>query len=236
MRQLLILLTFGNYAYGVVLANITPISSAMSLRAEANAGNGLIVNTQAVSQTTTLNPLSVMTFAQAFNGAANCMAQTSGSATWTSAAAGTFSIATTFISTAGLSAYPSSKVATGSPGWFYTFTSEVPATMTLQYSIDHRGSFAFGNVLAINESIDGSFARQDGFQGLPLSGSLTYAISPNVTYGFQLFDNSNLNGLPAFISGMNATFAFEITSIPEPSTLALVCGGLLALGFWRVKR
>src|ERR1039458_2427180 len=78
------------------VAGITPISSSLSLHAEANAGIGLVQNNQSVAQTSGLNPLLASDFAQAFNGNLSAATESDATATWTSASAGQFSIHTRF--------------------------------------------------------------------------------------------------------------------------------------------
>lgn len=222
------LLALGNCSYGVIAPNITPIGSGLNPHAEADAGNGLITNDFIASQTTTLNPLTGGASATAFNGALSCMAQTSATATWTSASAGQVQMDTKFVSD-NLLAYSSSRVATGSPVWFYTFSSDAPATLTWSQKILFQGSFAFGMRMDIDESIDGSVIREDFFNA-PSHGSLSYTIDPNVTYKFQLFDIANLNGLPAFTSEREALFSFQITPVPETNSALLFCElGIIAV-------
>src|ERR1043166_2886727 len=108
------------------MADVTAISSSLELHAEANAGSGLIQSNQLVSQTTTLNGLSASVFAEAINGSKKATAQSSASATWSSASTGQFSL-DTLLKTDNLSAFHDARVATGSPGWICTFTSDLPA-------------------------------------------------------------------------------------------------------------
>jgi hypothetical protein len=210
------------------VANVTPISSSIILHAEADAGTGLIQDDQSQTQTTTLNGLSASVFAQSVNGTKKDSSRSSASATWASASTGQFSIDTKFTSD-NLSSVPNSRVATGSPGWFYSFSSDLPATLTLNYNIAHTGPFSFGSTLDINQSLSNNLVRQVQF-AVPSSGSLTFSISPDTNYTFQVFDNSNLNsGLPSFTSEMIATFSYQITPVPEPSAFALGVLGLVAL-------
>jgi hypothetical protein len=214
-------------------AIIYPISSSLDLHAEANAGAGLVSNGNAMRQLTTLNPLSASVLAQAVNGTLKATTGSSGTATWTSAAAGQFSIDTRF-TTDDLTAFYDSRVATGSPGWIYTFSSDQSAVLTLNYAITYTGNYAYSTLLFFNQTMGASLVRQVGFGVPPASGTFSFAINPNVDYTLQLFDDSNLNqGLSAFTSEMTGNFSFQITPVPEPGDLVLLGAVTGAAGFLR---
>jgi hypothetical protein len=232
----LVVSVFAAFPLHEALAGITPISSSLSLHAEANAGIGLVQNDQSVAQTSGLNPLSTSVFAQAFNGSLSAATESDATATWTSAGAGQFSIHTKFV-TDNLSQYHDSRVATGSPGWFYTFNSDQPATLTLNYGISYAGSYAYSTILVFNQMIGSSLVTQVEFPRPPSSGIRSFAINPNVNYTLQIFDNSNLNQfLPQFTSNMNATFSFQITPVPEPSAFAIAVLGATVLRVLRRRK
>jgi hypothetical protein len=206
-------------------AIIYPIASSLNLHAEANAGAGLVAQDNGMSQTTALNPLSAAVLAQAFNGSLQATTESSATATWTSAAAGQFTIDTRFI-TDDLSSIYSSRVATGSPGWAYSFSSDQSAVLTLNYTISYTGNFAYSTLLFLNESASSSLVRQVDFSVPPTTGTLSFAINPYVNYTLQLFDDSNLNqDLPAMSTDMTGTFSFQIASVPEPEN-GLLLGGV----------
>ena len=178
-----------------------------------------------MSQTTALNPLSASVLAQAYNGSLQATTESSAMATWTSAAAGQFTIDTRFI-TDDLSSFYDSRVATGSPGWAYSFSSDQSAVLTLNYAISYTGNFAYSTLLFLNESVGSSLVRQDEFGRPPTSGTLSFTINPYVNYTLQLFDDSNLNqGLPAMTTDMTGTFSFQIAPVPEPGN-GLLLGGV----------
>jgi len=234
--SLLVVSVFAAFPLREAVAGITPISSSLSLHAEANAGIGLVQNNQSVAQTSGLNPLSASVFAQAFYGNLSAATESDATATWTSASAGQFSIHTRF-TTDNLSSYYDSRVATGSPGWFYTFNSDQPATLTLNYAITYTGPYAYSTLLDFNQMIGSSLVTQVQFGIPPSSGTRSFAINPNVNYTLQIFDNSNLNQfLPQFTSDMNATFSFQITPVPEPSAFALAVLGATALRVLRRQK
>ena len=204
-------------------AVIFPISSSLDLHAESNAGAGLVQNDDSVGQTTSLNSLSASVFAPAANGTLGATAGSSAVATWTSASAGQFSIDTRF-TTDDLSSFYNSRVATGSPGWTYTFSSDQQAVLALSYGITHTGSDPYATLLNCNQMIGGGVIKQVQFGTPPASGILYFAINPNVNYTLQIFDNSNINQfLPAFTSEMTGTFSFQIMTVPEPNGLMLLC-------------
>ncbi len=232
----LVVFVFATLPLQDAVAAITPISSFLSLHAEANAGIGLIEDSQSVAQTSSLNPLSTSVFAQAFNGNLGAATESDAAATWISASAGQFSLHDRF-TTDDLGLYYDSRVATGSPGWLYSFSSDLPATLTLNYAITYAGYDPYLTILFINQTIGGSLVTQVEFDKPPSSGTVSFAINPNQNYAFQIFDDSNVNQLlPQFTSDMNATFSFQITPVPEPSGFALAALGVMGLPLFRRRK
>jgi hypothetical protein len=204
-------------------AIIYPIASSLNLHAEANAGAGLVANDNGMGQATALNPLSASVLAQAANGTLNATTASSATASWTSAGAGQIMIDTRF-TTDDLSAFYDSRVATGSPGWVYTFSSDQPAVLNLNYDITYAGNYPYSTLLFFNQMIGGGVVKQAQFGLPPANGTLSFAVNPYVDYTLQLFDDSNLNqNLSAISSEMTGNFSFQITPVPEP-------GGLVLLG------
>jgi len=238
-----VLLATGLSSYGDIPTAVTPLGSSINLNADANAGASPAQNQNSVSQSTTLNPLSNSITVQAVNGNLAATVVSDGTASWTSASAGVFSIGDSFTSDP-LSQYSSSRVAVDGSSWVYSFLSSTPATLTLNYSVAYTGPYPFGTILCMNQFV-GDTAPPQGLAGLvkqaiiaeapnakpPTSGSAQFSLNAGTHYTFQLFDDSNLNDLPAFSSEMNANFSFQITPVPEPSSLALA--GLAALMFLR---
>jgi hypothetical protein len=215
-------------------AVIFPISSSLDLHAESNAGAGLVQDDDSMAQTTSLNSLSASVFAQAPNGTLDATAESSAVATWTSAGEGQFSIETGF-TTDDLSSFYDSRVATGSPGWIYTFSSDQQAVLSLSYDITHTGFDPYATLLDFNQMIGGGVLKQVQFGVPPTSGTLYFAINPNVNYTLQIFDDSNVNQfLPAFTSEMTGTFSFQITPVPEPNGLVLL--GIAAITSLSIRR
>jgi hypothetical protein len=223
----LLLLALAAHSYGTV----TPISSSINLHAESNAGLGLVQDDQVVTQAITLNGLSTSVFAQASNGTQTATAESSASAVWTSADAGQFTTYTKLASD-GLIPFYDARVATGGLDWVYTFKSDLPATLTLSYTVTHNLPYPYGMAVYFGQLIDhGSIQTIQGPKlGVPSSGSLSFSINLGQIYSFTLYDGSNLNQyLPAFSSEMTGTFSFQITPVPEPDSLILVCASGVAL-------
>ncbi|HLX96619.1 MAG TPA: hypothetical protein VKU37_12815 [Verrucomicrobiae bacterium] len=203
-------------------AIIYPISSSLDLHAEANAGAGLVQDDNGMSQGTGLDALSASVFAQATNGTLNATAQSSASATWISAGAGQVSIDTRF-TTDDLGSFIDSRVATGGPGWTYTFSSDQPAVLTLNYGITHTGYDPYETLLFLEQLNNSGVVKQVQLATPPASGVLSFTINPNVNYTFQIFDDSNVNQfLPASASEITGIFSFQITPVPEPGGLSLL--------------
>jgi hypothetical protein len=200
---------------------VTPLKSWIDLKAEANAGIGLIENDQLVTQAAGLSGLSATVFAQALNGAHVATAESTASASWISAAAGEFSLHTRFAS-ADYIPSQNARVAAGGLGWAYTFVSDMPATFTLNYAITHNLPQTWGMRLTFGELIDyGAFQTINGPSlTIPSSGNLAFPVAANQVYTFTLYDGSNLNHfLPEFNAEMTGAFSFQITPVPEPSGL-----------------
>jgi hypothetical protein len=204
---------------------VTAISSSITLHAESNAGAGLFQDDQSAEQTTALNGLSASVLALAVNGTLDATSESTASATWTSASAGQFSVDTKF-TTDDLSQFYDSRVAAGGLDWVYSFSSDTPATLTLDYGITRPSDWGnWGMALYFGQLIyHPNFETIDGVElGVPASGSLSFPINPGQTYTLTLYDGSNLNQyLPAFTSEVAGTFSFEITPAPEPDTLTFL--------------
>jgi hypothetical protein len=172
-------------------------------------------------------------FARAVNGTLNAISESTASATWTSASEGQFSIYTKF-TTDDLGSFYDSRVAAGGNSWVYSFSSDAPATLTLDYEI--TGSSDWGNWgMAPFIELFGGPAVEWTKLSVPSSGSLSFDISPGRNYTLELYDGSNLNlDLPAFTSEMAGTFSFEITPVPEPDSLTLL--GLAVAAFFSIHR
>ena len=202
-------------------ATVSPISSSLTLHAESNAGAGLVQDDNSAGQTTSLNALSSSVSAQSLNGILDATAESSAVATWTSASEGQFSIDTRF-TTDQLNPYYDSRVATGSPGWIYTFSSDQQAVLTLGYGITQTGYDPYATILDFKLMTGGGVINQVQFGAPPASGILSFAINPNVNYTLQISDDSNINQfLPAFASDMTGTFSFQIMPVPEPGSFTL---------------
>jgi hypothetical protein len=198
---------------------VTPVNSSLALHAAANAGVNPVTDDHSQSQTTTLNNLSVSVFAQAFNGTKKDSSGSSATASWLSANSGQFTFDTKFNSD-DLTAYSGSELGSSGNGLSYTFTSDLAATLTLNYNISRMGSYTYALLPAYSITRPNVPDIADYFspQG-PASGSMSFAIAPGSTCTFGLFDISNLHqNLPAFSSEMIATFSYTITEVPESGT------------------
>ena len=204
-------------SYGTV----TPISSSITLHAESNAGAGLIQDDQSTGQTTTLNGLSASVLALAVNGTLDATSESTASATWTSASEGQFTVDTRF-TTDDLSPFYDSRVAAGGDPFSYSFSSDVPATLTLDYGITSVSDWGIWGLAPFISLSGGPDVEQTEWSA-PSSGSLSFDISPGQNYTLELYDGSNLNVyLPAFTTEMAGTFSFQITPMPEPEDLTLL--------------
>jgi hypothetical protein len=213
----LISLALVEHSYGTV----TPISSSITLHAESNAGEGLVQDDQFAGQTTTLNGLSASVLALAVNGTLDATSESTASATWTSASEGQFAVDTRF-TTDDLSPFYDSRVAAGGDPLIYSFSSDVPATLTLDYGIASTSGWGIWGMAPFISLSGGPDVEQTELS-VPSSGSLSFDISPGRNYTLELYDGSNLNDdLPAFTSEMAGTFSFQITPAPEPDSLTLL--------------
>ncbi len=200
---------------------VTPISSSIILHAESNAGAGLVQDDQSAGQTTTLNGLSASVLALAVNGTLDATSESTATATWTSASQGQFTVDTRF-TTDDLSPFYDSRVAAGGDPLIYSFSSDVPATLTLDYGITSASDWGIWGMAPFISLSGGPDAEQTELSA-PSSGSLSFGISPGRDYTLELYDGSNLNVyLPAFTSEMAGTFSFQITPAPEPDSLTLL--------------
>jgi hypothetical protein len=118
----------------------------------------------------------------------------------------------------------------------YDFTLTGPAVFTLSYTIDSTGIASGGN------QPDLSFLLLDFTTFTPVihtgalttSGSFTSGVLAAGDYQFfvQNFDqqSSQLNDPGTTSTSLNADFAFNIGSVPEPATWAMMLAGLGTMG------
>ncbi len=206
---------------------VFPTSSVIQLHATADAGLGPVYDDHSVGQTTTLNALSTSVFAQAFNGTSQDSAQSSALASWTSAGQGHYSVDTKF--TSDYLPYQSAAVGTGGDGFIYSFVSDVPATLKVDFGITYAGSYTYAMRLYLLRTSDGVRLADFDFSGLT-SGTLDYPVAANENYSIQFYDGSNLNSyLPALTSEVVGTFDYQIVAVPEPASATLLALGGLAL-------
>jgi hypothetical protein len=139
--------------------------------------------------------------------------------------------------TTDLSSVLDARVATGSPGWSYSFSSDIPAILTLNFDVTHSGVDSYATVLFFQELRAGQLNQWGEFDTPPTSGSISLSIDPGIAYNLQIADNSNINQyLPALTSDVNATFSFSIVPVPEPTILLAVGLGLFSFGLRKRTR
>jgi hypothetical protein len=221
--------------------NIMPVSSSLFVDADANAGASPAQNSRTVSQTTTLNPLTNSITVQALNGGLHATVGSFLAASWTSASAGGFTIGDTF-DTSDVSGYSSSRMALDGSSWTYTLRSDVPATLTLNYSVTYSGPNAYAAILDFQQYLGDTVQVGNVVQEAiiveapspepPVSGTAQFSLNANTDYTFLAFDDSNINNYRgAFTSILNSNFSFQISPVPEPSSLALAgMAALIAVG------
>lgn len=241
--QLFVLAVFlaGTVVYS--RGDVTPIGSSIRVSADANAGASPAQDTITASQTTTLNSFSNSITEEAVNGDLQATVVSGVTANWASASAGVFTINDSF-ATSDLSQYASSRVGVDSSSWTYSIVSDVPATLTLNYSVAYTGPYPYSSVVYFQafqgptaNLFDWPLVTQASLSGV---GMVQVSLDASTDYSFLVFDGSNLNqDLPAFTSNMNGNFSFQIAPVPEPPALALAgVGALMAVVFapnWRKR-
>ncbi len=222
-------------------AAATPISASMNLTARATIDSATDTQSSNDSWGTLLDPLSVSataTVAPAGSGF-SVSAFGQGSATW---GAGGNSGIVQFndygwnIATGGSGLQTTADLNSGGNDWTYAFVADASGTFTMNYDVAGIGD-TFGLWgWSINWSGPGG--------GIPVSnafdptvvGVFSRPIVAGQMYTIALANNANIagqSGLDA-VGSMNGTFEWSTQSaVPEPTTLALLGAGLVAV---RVRR
>jgi hypothetical protein len=221
-----------------VFATVTPWSSSLYLYVDVNAGIGLAVDDHRFSQLETLNTLSGTLSTTTSSPGGNASSFMEATAAWTSAAEGQIGFHSIF-NTGDLTAYHDSRVSAAyGPNFLYTFRSDLPATFSISYDVVHSGNFPYGTMFSTGAVTGRDYLQGQVVKGVTLFGSsnsvLSFAVQPGIDYTVWVAELSNLNHyLPPLDIESYGTFNFQITPVPEPSSIALCVLATMLLVFRR---
>ncbi|WP_262382333.1 PEP-CTERM sorting domain-containing protein [Microcystis aeruginosa] len=212
-----------------VNAAVLALNSSLDLQATADAGGGLVTDTDSYSQGNTINPLSASVSALATSGTASVLSKATATASWLNTSQGQV-----VFSDVGWETFSSNGQATlfGGTDWTYTFSSDTDGIFTLDYNIpvstDTTSSFGLNGFNFIWSGFEGG-----EFLNLNSSGTLTRTITAGDTFTVNIKNQANIffGGNLTRKAFMDGIFTWNIQTttvptVPEPSTIL----GLLTLG------
>ncbi len=215
-----------------VNAAVLALNSSLDLQATADAGGGLVTDTDSYSQGNTINPLSASVSALATSGTASVLSEATATASWLNTSQGQV-----VFSDVGWETFNSIGQATLFSGtdWTYTFFSDTDGIFTLDYDIPVSTDTTDGF------GLNGFNFNWSGFEGgeflsLNSSGTLTRTITAGDTFTVNIKNQANIffgggGNLLTWKAFMDGIFTWNIQTttvptVPEPSTIL----GLLTLG------
>jgi hypothetical protein len=216
-------------------AQAGPISSALVLRADSDAGSGTVTKADGQSQAATVNPLSASVSALAVSGNASVRATAAGHATWTDPNHGRVILSDVGWVTRNASASIGSAFLFEGPGFTYTFAADATGIFALDYVIAASGSNLFG-LNGFSYSFDGHTRYFD----VGTSGTVTDHVVAGHTYTLALRNSANIYaGLGTRDAVMTGTFTFGSRgeqANPEPAGMILFGLGLAGLAGYGWRR
>ena len=212
-----------------------PVSSTLDLGAYAAAsfsGNAPATGLVSLSQGTTLNSLTgTLSKTDTLpTGGGSLNARTSGTATWTSAAAGSFNLTTGFTFSGASGKADLNYFQTGGKDvWTYAFTATSAGTFSMAYDVEQTGdTFGLGGI-NINWSGTGGGLSLSTLTA-PQIGTFTRALLAGQQYTVGVQNYSNLSTILTTVNGnLSAALNWRIQAVPEPAPFAALGLGAVAL-------
>jgi hypothetical protein len=221
-----VFITLGTIGLQSVNAAVLAVNSSLDLQATANAGGGLVADTDSYSQGNTINPLNASVSAPAIFGTASVLSKAKATASWLNTSQGKVVFSDLGWETFNVSSGEAKLF--GGTDWKYTFSSDTDGIFTLDYDIpvstDTTDDFGLNGFNFIWSGFEGNKSLS-----LNSSGTLTRTITAGDTFTVNIKNRANIFGrLTTRKASMDGIFTWNIqtTTVPEPCSSF----GLLALG------